>query len=182
MKRPAILQSFEPIAAPDTRILILGSMPGVASLEASAYYAHPQNAFWRIMGELIGAGPDKTYAERIRILKAHGVAVWDVLKSCTRAGSLDSDIRDEVPNDFAAFFAAHPRITHIGLNGGKAAATFRKYAAAHCPAHVHIVVLPSTSPAHAARSFAEKCALWREALPIDDEARTVPSRPSRISR
>ena len=182
MKRPVILQSFEPIAAPDARILILGSMPGVASLEAKEYYAHPQNAFWRIMDELIGAGPDKSYAERTRILKVHGIAVWDVLKSCIRPGSLDSDIRDEVPNDFAAFFAAHPRITHIGLNGGKAAATFRKYAAAHCPAHVHIVVLPSTSPAHAARSFAEKCALWREALQIGGETRTVRARASRISR
>jgi TDG/mug DNA glycosylase family protein len=182
MKRQPILQSFEPIAASDARILILGSMPGVASLQANEYYAHPQNAFWRIMGELIGAGPDKSYDERTRILTANGIAVWDVLKSCIRPGSLDSDIRDEVPNDFAAFFAAHARITHIGLNGGKAAATFRKYAAADCPAHVDIVVLPSTSPAHAARSFAEKCGLWREALPISGETRTVPSRPSRISR
>jgi TDG/mug DNA glycosylase family protein len=181
-RRPDILQSFEPIAAPDARILILGSMPGVASLEANEYYAHPQNAFWRIMGELTGAGPHMTYAERTRILKSQGIAVWDVLRSCIRPGSLDSDIRDEVPNDFAAFFAACPRITHIGLNGGKAAATFRKYAANHCPPDVHVVVLPSTSPAHAARSFAEKCALWRDALQISVETRTARVRPSRISR
>ena len=163
----SLVRSFAPIASPDARILILGSMPSVASLAAGQYYAHPHNAFWRIMGELIGAGPDKPYAERTRILKANGIAVWDVLHSCIRPGSLDSDIRDEVPNDLAMFFARHRRLTHIGLNGGKAAASFRKHAARHCPDHVSITTLPSTSPAHAARSFAEKCALWRAALPID---------------
>ena len=161
-----IIRSFEPIATPNARVLILGSMPGVASLEAGQYYAHPQNAFWRIMGELVGAGLEKPYEERARILKANGVALWDVLQSCIRPGSLDADIRDEVPNDFAAFFASHPRITHIGLNGGKAAASFRKHAARDCPEQVIVASLPSTSPAHAARSVAEKCALWRAALPV----------------
>ena len=161
-----VIRSFDPIASPDARVLILGSMPGAASLEAQQYYAHPHNAFWRIMGELVGAGPDKPYAERTRILRARGIAVWDVLRFCVRPGSLDSDIRDEVPNDFASFFAAHPRITRIGLNGGKAAASFRKYAAEHCPRQAEISTLPSTSPAHAARSFAEKCALWRAALAL----------------
>jgi TDG/mug DNA glycosylase family protein len=160
-----VVRSFKPIASPDARILILGSMPGEASLKAKQYYAHPHNAFWRIMGELIGAGPDKPYEERTRILKANGIAVWDVLHSCIRPGSLDSDIRDEMPNDFATFFARHRRLTHIGLNGGKAAASFRRHAARHCPQHVIVATLPSTSPAHAARSFAEKCALWRAALP-----------------
>jgi len=165
-KRPKPIQSFPPIAAPDARILILGSMPGEASLQANQYYAHPHNAFWRIMGELIGAGPDIVYEQRVQILEDHGIAVWDVLASCVRPGSLDSNIRDEVPNDFAAFFASHPRITHIGLNGGKAAASFKRHAVRHCPAHVIATVLPSTSPAHAARSFAEKCELWRAALPL----------------
>ncbi len=160
------MRSFAPIATPAARILILGSMPGRASLEAHEYYAHPHNAFWRIMGELVGAGPDKPYEERTRILRARGIAVWDVLQSCVRPGSLDSDIRDEVPNDFAAFFAAHPGIARIGLNGGKAAASFKRHAARHCPPDVAAAVLPSTSPAHAARSFAEKCALWRAALPL----------------
>jgi len=104
-----IIRSFEPIATPNARVLILGSMPGVASLEAGQYYAHPQNAFWRIMGELVGAGLEKPYDERARILKANGVALWDVLQSCIRPGSLDSDIRDEVPNDFAAFFRSEER-------------------------------------------------------------------------
>lgn len=161
-----IIRSFAPIATPKARVLILGSMPGVASLQAGQYYAHPQNAFWRIMGELIGAGPEKPYEERARRLKANDIALWDVLQSCVRPGSLDSDIRDEVPNDFAAFFAAHPRITHIGLNGGKAAASFKRHAARHCPPDIAVATLPSTSPAHAARSVAEKCELWRTALPI----------------
>lgn len=161
-----IIRSFPPIARPSARILILGSMPGVASLAAGQYYAHPHNAFWRIMGELVGAGLDRPYSERTRILEAHGIAVWDVLQSCVRPGSLDSNIRDEVPNDFARFFAAHPRLTHIGLNGGKAAASFKRHAARHCPDGITVATLPSTSPAHAARSFAEKCALWRAALPI----------------
>ena len=159
-----ILRSFAPVAAADARILILGSMPGVASLEAGEYYAHARNVFWPIMGALFGAGPHLPYAERVRRLKAEGVAVWDVLQACEREGSLDSNIRSELPNDLAAFFAAHPAIRRIGLNGGKAAATFRKYAA-HCSqAGVLVHVLPSTSPAHAARSFEAKCDLWRSAL------------------
>jgi TDG/mug DNA glycosylase family protein len=160
------IRSFPPISTPHARILILGSMPGAASLAAGQYYAHPHNAFWRIMGELVGAGPDKPYEARKHILTANGIAVWDVLQSCIRPGSLDSDIRNEVPNDFATFFATHRRLTHIGLNGGKAAASFRRHAARHCPPGVVVATLPSTSPAHAARSFAEKCALWRTALPI----------------
>jgi double-stranded uracil-DNA glycosylase len=167
MPMTLVVRSFAPLAAPDARLLILGSMPGVASLDAGQYYAHPQNAFWRIMGELVGAGPDKSYEERTHILRKRGIAVWDVLKSCVRAGSLDSNIRDEVPNDFAAFFAAHPRIARIGLNGGKAAASFKAHAAQYCPPHVTVVQLPSTSPAHAARGFQEKCALWRAGLGLD---------------
>jgi TDG/mug DNA glycosylase family protein len=159
-----IVRSFAPIAAPDAQTLILGSMPGVASLEAGGYYAHPRNAFWPIMGALYGAGPHLPYTERVAALKAAGVAVWDVLHACEREGSLDADIRGEVPNDFAAFLAAHPRIRLIGLNGGKAAASFRKFGARWLSPGMDVHVLPSTSPAHAARGFEDKCALWRAAL------------------
>lgn len=138
-----IVRSFAPIAAPDAHTLILGSMPGIASLEAGQYYAHPRNAFWPIMGALYGAWPGLPYAERVEQLKVSGVAVWDVLQSCVREGSLDADIREEVPNDFTEFFARHQNIRRIGLNGGKAAASFRK---------------------HAARGLEEKCALWRVSL------------------
>ncbi len=142
-------------------------MPGIASLDAGQYYAHPHNAFWRIMGELVGAGPDKSYDLRVRVLQKHRIAVWDVLASCIRPGSLDSDITDEHPNDFESFFGAHSGIAVIGLNGGKAAACFRKHAARHCPNDVRITQLPSTSSAHAARSFDQKYALWRAALTLD---------------
>lgn len=158
----ARIYSFPPIAAPDARVLILGSMPGAASLAAGEYYAHPRNAFWPIMGALFGAGPELSYAQRTAILTARQVAVWDVLQACVRPGSLDADISDEVPNDFASFFAAHPHITHVLLNGGKAAVSFKRYAAAQCPAVA--VPVPSTSPAHAAMGLDRKCALWREAI------------------
>lgn len=154
----ARIYSFAPIAAPDARVLILGSMPGAASLAAGQYYAHPRNAFWPIMGELFGAGPDLPYEERAARLRECGVAVWDVLQACVRPGSLDSNISDEVPNDFARFFHDHPHIDHVYLNGGKAAASFKKYAAGDCP--VSFTPLPSTSPAHAGMTFAQKCAAW----------------------
>lgn len=159
-----IVHSFPPIGTTGARILILGSMPGIASLEAGQYYAHPRNAFWPIMGELFGAGPEKAYADRFAILKAAGVAVWDVLQACVRIGSLDANIRDEVPNDFRAFFESCRSIRRIGLNGAKAAASFRKYAASHKPLQAEAILLPSTSPAHAGRSLREKCDLWRAAL------------------
>ena len=159
-----IIQSFAPIAAPDAEILILGSMPGVASLEAKQYYAHPRNAFWGIMGELFGAGIELPYAERQDILKSRRIAVWDVLQFCQREGSLDSNIKDEVPNDFARFFHTHPHVRRIGLNGGKAAMSFDKYARSALPSGAVVVTLPSTSPAHAAKRFEQKCAEWRGAL------------------
>ncbi len=160
-----IVQGFDPIAAPDARLLILGSMPGVASLEAGQYYAHGRNAFWPIMGQLFGAGPERPYSERQAILKENGIAVWDVLQFCRREGSLDANIKAEVPNDFAGFFAAHPGICRILLNGGKAAKSFGRYAAMHAPASAKEVAVPSTSPAYAAMSFARKCELWRAAVP-----------------
>ena len=163
---PPVVRSFPPLAAPDARVLILGSMPGAASLAAGQYYAHPRNAFWPIMGTLFGAGPDKPYAERALILAARGVAVWDVLQSCVRHGSLDSNISDEAPNDFAAFFRDHPQVTHVFLNGGKAASCFRRYAAGIYPAGVTAVALPSTSPAHAGMTLAAKCAAWARIVPV----------------
>ena len=158
------LRGLPPVGAASARVLILGSMPGEASLAAGRYYAHPRNAFWPIMGDLCGAGPDLPYAERIRRLAAAGVALWDVIGACVRQGSLDSAIRDEVANDFASFFAAHPRLARIGLNGAKAASSFRRHVAPLCPPRVAVVALPSTSPAHARMGPAEKAALWREGL------------------
>lgn len=139
-------------------------MPGVASLKAGQYYAHPRNAFWRIMGELVGAGADKSYDERLRILKANGIALWDVLEACVRPGSLDARIEAETHNDFVSFFAAHPRISRVGLNGGTAARLFKKYPARDRLLDLTAVPLPSTSPAHAGLGVEEKCEKWREFL------------------
>lgn len=170
------VHSFPPIAEADAAILILGSMPGKASLRANQYYGHPQNAFWKIMGELAGAGPDLTYADRAAALKSRGIAVWDVLKSCTRTSSLDSDIVEDsiVTNDFANFFERHPNITRVFFNGAKAEHTFQKYVIPTLNdrhAHIEYTRLPSTSPANATFSFDQKLSAWRiiraaESMPI----------------
>jgi double-stranded uracil-DNA glycosylase len=160
----AKIRSFPPVATSQARVLILGSMPGIASLNAGQYYAHPRNAFWRIMGELFEAGPDKPYATRLRNLKANRIALWDVLEACTREGSLDAHIGDEVPNAFRKFFAQHKRIIRVGLNGGKAAALFKKHAAKNCQPDIEATRLPSTSPAYAAMRFERKLEEWRKFL------------------
>lgn len=160
------VHSFPPIAHADACILILGSMPGVASLAAGEYYAHPRNAFWPIMGELIGARPELEYAARTKRVMARRIAVWDVLKSCVRGGSLDSSIDEDsiVPNDFAAFFEKHSNIVRVYFNGGKAEQAFRRYVLPGLQAEVEFARLPSTSPAHAGRTFAQKLAAWRVIL------------------
>lgn len=157
----APLQSFPPLATPDARILILGNMPGVASLQQQRYYAHPRNAFWRITGELFGFDPAAPYDHRVAALTAGGVAVWDVLKHCRRAGSLDSAVEPDsmVPNDFAAFFAAHPAITQVYFNGAAAEKNYRRLVTA--PTAVSYTRLPSTSPAHT-MSFDRKLAAWQQ--------------------
>jgi TDG/mug DNA glycosylase family protein len=145
-------------------------MPGQASLAAQAYYAHPRNAFWPIMGALFDAGPGIAYDERLRRLKKHRIALWDVLASCVRPGSLDADIEPasiEV-NDFPAFLAAHPGIGRICFNGAAAAQCFRRHAEpALGDRALDYVRLPSTSPAHAGLSLSAKCGAWRAALADD---------------
>ena len=157
-------RSFPPIAAPDARLLILGSMPGLASLAAGQYYAHPRNAFWPIMGKLLGFSPALDYAARVASLHQAGIAVWDVLYSCRRQGSLDSAIEDDslVTNDLAGFLAGQPAIRHVFFNGAKAEHCFRRHIELAVPQREIVFRrLPSTSPAHAGRSFEQKLAAWR---------------------
>lgn len=157
-----IIRSFPPIVSGKDRVLILGSMPGVASLEANQYYAHPRNAFWPIMGELFGAGLELPYKQRIRILNEAGVALWETLQACVRPGSLDASITDEVPNDFVKFFKKHPAITHVFFNGAHADQAFRRHVAPTLPDRGQVFVrLPSTSPAHAGMNFKKKLEVWR---------------------
>ena len=160
---------FPPIADAGARVLVLGSLPGVKSLEMREYYAQPYNAFWRIMGELIGAGPALQYPARLVQLRAHGVAVWDVLHAGEREGSLDSAIvrASMVINDFSSFFEQHRQLRLICFNGNTAAGLFqRRVLPGLAPtwAAIERRALPSTSPAYATLRFEQKLARWREAL------------------
>ena len=163
------VRSFPPVASADARVLILGSMPGVASLKAEQYYAHPQNRFWSIMGQLLGFDPATTpYAQRTHTLTEAGIALWDVLQSCERPGSLDSAIRraTQMVNDFPGFFAAHPRIRSVYFNGAHAEQTFHRLVRPLLAdtTSLEFVRLPSTSPAHASLSFNDKLAHWQKVI------------------
>lgn len=161
------VHSFPPIAPPGATRLVLGSMPGVASLRAGQYYAHPHNAFWPIMAALFGVPADAPYAARVQALECAGVALWDVLATCERSGSLDAAIRrdSESANDIAGVLTRCPAIRVVAFNGAAAEAAFRR----HCPAELanpalRFIRLPSTSPAYAALSRDAKCTAWRSAL------------------
>ncbi len=159
------LQSFPPIAASDARVLLLGSMPGKRSLDMGQYYAHPQNTFWPIMGHLFTFDPCEPYPVRVAALTAAGIAVWDVMKYCSRKSSLDADIIDSsiVPNDFQLFLDHHVGIKRIFFNGLTAEKTFLMHVK---PTMNQILQgipcrrLPSTSPAHASLSFTDKMKAW----------------------
>ncbi len=160
--------SFAPIAAKDAQILILGSMPGIKSLQEQQYYAHPRNAFWPIMAQLFDFDLNLDYTVRCQKLLEQKVAVWDVLKSCQRQGSLDQHIEPDsiVPNDFNSFLKQHNQIQYIFFNGGKAEQVFKRHVLPTLKLEQALTfqLLPSTSPAHAAKSFDEKCQLWEKAL------------------
>jgi double-stranded uracil-DNA glycosylase len=158
------IRSFAPIADRRARVLILGSMPGAESLAQGRYYAHRHNSFWPIMAALFGFDPAAPYEARVRALRARRVAVWDVLQSCVREGSLDARIDEEVANDFAAFFGAHRAITHVFFNGAKAEACYRRHVGPALGRPMRYARLPSTSPAHASLSMARKLAAWRAIL------------------
>jgi len=160
------IHSFKPVSRPDAKVLLLGSMPGVRSLQQAQYYAHARNAFWPIMGALFGAAPELAYQERLRVLQSQHIALWDVLQCCERAGSLDADIAETsiVANDFAAFFAQHRDIRWVFFNGAKAEAAYKKYVlsmlSSSCDS-LRYLRLPSTSPAHAGITHGQKLEQWR---------------------
>ena len=173
--------SFEPQIGAGCRVLVLGTVPSLKSLEMQQSYAHPHNLFWPFMGILYGAGPDLPYAERIARLHAAGVGIWDVLKHCERPGSLDSSIlvESEVPNDIPGLLEAYPTIEAIALNGSRAQQVFaRRIGPMIRPARLErteILALPSTSPANASIPRTVKLERWRELLrwstPRDAKAR-----------
>lgn len=163
------IQGLPPIADRYARVLILGSMPGEASLAAGEYYAFRHNQFWRIAGEICGFAPDAPYARRKSALKKARIALWDVLESCVRPGSLDSAIRADSMrvNDFAAFLAAHRDIRRVCFNGRKAESAWRRHVAPTLPKtrRLEYRLLPSTSPAHAGMGYLAKLRVWRSAVP-----------------
>ncbi|SPA25645.1 DNA-deoxyinosine glycosylase [Cupriavidus taiwanensis] len=154
-------QGLPPVIDAHTRVLVLGSFPGAASLAARQYYAHPRNQFWPLLGALTGEPlAELPYAERLVRLLAHRIGVWDVLGACQREGSLDSNIRYPQANDFTRLRALAPSLRRIGFNGG----TSGRFAPQFAAQGYETVVLPSSSPAHAARSFEQKLSLWRSLL------------------
>lgn len=160
-----MLSGFAPIARADARVLILGSMPGAASLAAGQYYAHPRNAFWPMVEAIWGIARALPYAARAREVRARGIAIWDVLQQCRREGSLDADIESAsvIVNDFAHFLRRHPGIRQIAFNGGGAESLYRRHVLPSLPQALQQLPrlrLPSTSPAHAALALEAKIEAW----------------------
>ena len=159
------VHSFDPIVDSTSRVLVLGSMPGRASLLAGEYYAHPRNLFWPLMEDLLGVEREQRYARRAAALLARGVALWDVLETCTRGSSLDSDIVESsiVANDLPGLLERHPSIRTLCFNGLRAANAFRRHVQPKlaAPDMLALHVLPSTSPANASIPYPRKREAWR---------------------
>ncbi len=159
------IHGFAPISRSDAHTLILGSMPSRESLAQQRYYAHPRNSFWPIVSQLLDLTATD-YTSRARQLTKEGVAIWDVLQTCTRHSSLDSDIdeRSMVTNDFRAFFEQHPGINRVFFNGAKAELVYRRHVLPGLAARqtkISLHRLPSTSPANAGMTADQKLEMWR---------------------
>ncbi|MCF6324765.1 MAG: DNA-deoxyinosine glycosylase [Gammaproteobacteria bacterium] len=161
------MTGFPPVVTADATVLVLGSMPGQASLDVAQYYAHPRNAFWPMIGQLFNVPPPLNYEERLMLIQKNRIALWDVMKNCKREGSLDSSIEQSsiVANNFADFFVAYPSIRHLFFNGAQAETAFKRHVVPMLRPEsdnpLEMQRLPSTSPAHAALSFEQKLAQWQ---------------------
>lgn len=157
-----LLQGLPPRVADGCRVLVLGSMPGAASLARAQYYAHPRNRFWPLMAEICGFAAGLDYAQRLAALQKAGIGLWDVIGQCRRRGSLDADIvpGSEVANDLPWLWCAHPELRAVAFNGGKAAQAFARHFPQGLPGGVDALALPSTSPANASYSFERLLAAW----------------------
>ena len=152
------LRGFPPVLDRTVERLILGSFPSEASLAAGQYYAHPRNQFWRLLGELIDEPlAEMPYTRRLQRVLAHRLGIWDVLDACDREGSGDASIRNQKANRFARLHRLAPRLTTVAFNGQTAG----RFAAEFATAGFKTTVLPSSSPAHAGRSFEQKLAIWQ---------------------
>ncbi len=163
-RNDALLHGLPPVVDARTRIVILGSFPGAASLAAREYYAHPQNLFWRIVGEVLEQPlRELAYRQRLQALLAAGLGLWDVYGSCAREGSLDSAIRSATPNDFARLRRLAPQLRRVCHNGKTSA----RFATLFAGLDLEVQVLPSTSPAYASLGYDQKFARWKSALTLD---------------
>ena len=156
--------SFEPIVNEQSRILILGTMPGIKSLEKNQYYAHPRNAFWQIMFRLFNTEFSNNYEDRKNLILKNKLALWDTLKLCFREGSLDTNIKNEEANEIHQLLEKYPKIHSIIFNGKAAEKFYRRYFQNKNP--IKYYQLPSTSPANATKSFNEKFAEWKLILDL----------------
>ena len=163
----AEVQSFEPVIGRQPRVLILGSMPGVASLEAVQYYAHPRNAFWPIMAELFEIDSAAEYEIRISQIAKKPIILWDTLRSCQRPGSLDSniDLASVTANDFPGLLRRHREVRAVCFNGAASEKYFRQLVLPDLElGEIELIRMPSTSPANAGMSYLQKLDAWRRLL------------------
>lgn len=156
------IYGFPPVYRSDAVVLILGSMPSVESLRQSFYYAHPRNAFWRIVSDIFGESLPVTVEEKKDMLLRHKIALWDTVGSCKRVGSLDSAIRSAIPNDFSELFASCPKLQTIFFNGASAQKLFVQMVNIDMPAY-RMIRLPSTSPAYTL-PYEKKLSAWKSAF------------------
>lgn len=157
-------ESFAPLTDEQTEILIIGTMPGVKSLEEAQYYAHPRNAMWRIIARIYNRDAAfSSYRQKKECLLKNRIGMWDNLQFCERRGSLDSNIKNEIPNDFEGLLARHPTVKKLLFNGQKSFQFFKKYHPLLAERY-QCRVMPSTSPANASQSFEDKFKLWKKEL------------------
>ena len=152
--------SFPPITSPDIEVLILGSMPGDRSIAENEYYGHPQNRFWKMLAVITHYPPPEDYVAKKQLLFENRIGLWDVAQQAIRKGSMDSDIKNAVPNDIPALISQHPNLKAVGFNGRKAEALFDSHFVRH--SDLRYYSLPSTSPANARISFEALCERWQK--------------------
>lgn len=163
------INSFEPIIYENSNILILGSIPGIKSLEMKEYYAHPRNHFWKLLAALYNEDLPYNYKDKLEFLKSHNIALWDMIDSCKRNGSLDSKIQQETLNPVQQLINDFPNIKHIFLNGSKSFELFKKQIRQH-PVDIHYTRLDSSSPAYT-KSFELKLENWEQILEVQKKFR-----------
>lgn len=155
-------KAFPPFINDKSKILILGTMPGEKSLELQEYYGNRGNQFWKLLFTMFGRELSHDYQEKKQLLLEHNIAVWDVLEHCERHGSLDSNIKNEKPNDFISFYKRYPNIKHVFFSSKNAATYYDKYVGKR--GDIQYETLPSPSGANAAMPFSQKLEIWREKI------------------